>query len=191
MAKFENPNSGGQTKVEQIRDGIRVTFQPKLVLFPAIFLAGWLVAWYFGLTTVTTQIMSPKSGANGPNLFLIGWLIAWAAGGAMAMYRLFWSIAGKEVVNISNDDFQITKSIAGIPFSRRNFRLSDVKLLKVDDQPVTNRGFQTDVYCVTLRYGVKTVTFFKGIGQYEGRDVCDQLSRSNVWLGAGQNQIAT
>ena len=65
-------------------------------IFVVVFLAGWLIAWTFGILMAASALLT---GASGPvSVFIFGWLIAAIAGWGAAMHTLVRALRGKRSI---------------------------------------------------------------------------------------------
>ena len=184
MTTYEDPNQG-TAQITQSADGTTVRLPPRPIAFTSIFLAGWLVAWFFG---ESSALRSLQTGGNGASLFLFGWLVAWTAGGAYAFYILIWQTLGIQYLRVSGTDISSWSQILGINFARRNFILGDIVNLRVQHTTVTNRnGYARDMVSVAFDYGRRTVSTFSGIDEAEASYICNQLKNAAPQLRVGNS----
>src|SRR5450631_4372375 len=99
--------SAGRATMSESPDGLLITIPARKNWFLILFMAFWLVGWFFGEVTAINQIIRGHlpHGTNlkgglpiGVNLFLLVWLGGWTIGGAFAVVIWLWNFAGFEKV---------------------------------------------------------------------------------------------
>lgn len=116
MAKVRPPVDRA-TVTERV-DGLEVSTPAKKNWFVIVFLAFWLVVWFFGAATASRELINPTSANVGAKSFLLVWLAAWFLGGGCALVLWLWTIAGVERVVFEGHEIRIRREVFGVGISR-------------------------------------------------------------------------
>ena len=116
------------------------------IVFLGCWLVGWAVGEFVALGMLSSGIAGLFSGDRGlvPDLgqgcggaFMLVWLGGWTVGGAFALYSLLWSLAGRELIEVTHYSIVISRKIFSL--GRRKEYLVHVVL----DEPIDKKGVRT------------------------------------------------
>lgn len=151
--------------------------------FHILFLAFWLVGWFFGWTSAAAELFMYPSSPDG---FLVIWLIGWTVGGIYAASTLFWMLFGQDRVEITYDAFHVRRQIAGIGHTK-SFEMVSVSDLRVVQYPPprsmwkNNRNNVSTVWKldgpITFDYGAKTYHFGDGVDEAEAKQIVTRIQQ--------------
>ncbi|MCI0349650.1 MAG: hypothetical protein L0Z53_09520 [Acidobacteriales bacterium] len=134
--------------------------------FLVLFLAAWLIGWWFGLISVFQQLR--KTGLVG-NLFQLGWLMFWTFFGLAAIYQVLWTSTGKDVVVVDGIFLSLHKNVLGVNWRSRQFHLQEVQNLRFI--PETGSGKQHRASRIGFDYGSKVLDFGEGVNEVEAEQI--------------------
>ena len=150
--------------------------------FTIIFLPLWLCGWGFGEVSAINQILN-----HGISPFMMIWITGWTFGSGLAILMIFWQIAGKEIIEISNNSIIVSKTIFYIGFHKeysgeyiKDLRLSSVIIAGNDFQ--WGRNNNSNYYLIgypklVFDYGAKTIRFGYGIDEAEAKQILNIIQQ--------------
>lgn len=164
--------------------------------FMIAFLAFWLIGWAFGeitagimlvggLITLLTQNGTDLSAFSFVGLFMLVWFTLWTIGGITAIYTLFWSLAGKEVIQVNLQGITIRKQIFGMGRSKE-YLADYIKDLRISPPPhnrYRRRGFVFASGIIGFDYGAKTFRFGNGVDEAEAKLILAEIKRHSPQYG--------
>jgi hypothetical protein len=158
----------------------------------AIFYLGfWIIFWAFGeimvgsifskalIGSYSKQISDNSAGVSAilfMGVFLFIWLTIWTAGGIYAIYTFLWQLAGKEVVEITNESIRYQRAILGLG-RVKEYLTTHIKELRVSPLMVTHRLFGRSkvVGLIAFDYGARTYRFGEGIDEAEAKLILEKI----------------
>lgn len=97
----------GRATINEYFDGMEIIIPVKRNWFAFVVLPVGLAVWSVGFFFALTMLFSAH---NGPaDVFIFFWLCVWSLGGMFAAATLWWNIAGKEIVTLSQGVLTIIK----------------------------------------------------------------------------------
>lgn len=192
MATVQVPT--GRATMSESPDGLLITIPAKKNWFVILFMAFWLVGWFFGEVTAIQQIIRGHlpHGTNlkgglpiGVNLFLLVWLGGWTIGGAFALITWSWNFAGVEKVQLGHFTLTTKREVFGIG-PLKEFKLGNVANLRI------NMGWSNATQLmghfqmmnggtIAFDYGAKTFRFGVGLDEAEAEQIIARLSARHTF----------
>ncbi len=165
-------------------NGLQIVIPGPRNLLISLFIAGWLVGWWFGEMHAIEQIRSGQAA-----LFIVGWLLAWTVGGAWVVTWLLWTIGGREVLILGTGRLSIRREVFGIGFSRE-YDLSQVRDLRIAPPRARARGNgDMNQGGLCFDYGAKTIRFGSGVDEAEARQLIQAMQSRIPSLQASSSLI--
>ncbi len=158
----------------------------------SLFLAIWLCGWAFGeifaaisvVNGVLQSITSGESSLDGSWLGLLVWLLFWTIGGGTALVVFLWQVTGREVIEISHDEFKIGRKVVGLGPSK-SYNPINIDNLRLDESQPAGSSSSTRFGAVrslgegrlVFDYGSAQVRFGSGLDLNEGRLFLAEIQR--------------
>jgi len=184
MRQVQPPSA--RHRIENNFASLRITIPSRRNWILVAFLSVWSAGWAFGEiaagSILVTQLIALLTGKHllpgmtgamgvGANLFLLLWLAFWTVGGGVALYTLFWMLAGKEVIDVSGESLVIRKMVLG--FSRpKQYNTAYVDHLRLSPTAqYSYRAMGTMGGTLAFDYGAQTVYFAAGATEPEAQEI--------------------
>jgi len=148
--------------------GIRVDIPAKSG-WSLLFMLVWLAFWGFG----GWQILKKTLASTDFSVFNLVWLAFWAFALVYAAVVILWMVAGKTTLALDSGTLDITRSIAGVMYSRRSFRTGEVRNLRYQPESGSGRGRKDSALC--FEADDKTIRFASGVTDAEALALIDKM----------------
>ena len=170
----------GRTIVDDNADYLTITIPGKRDLLPITWTFLWMIFWGFIGSTAVADSINATGNAN--RAFMIFWISGWAIMGLMAVKNMIWLIWGREVIEIDQDTFSITRKNDFIS-REKVYDLSECKNFRIRDRDsaADNKTWfifyyqNKDTGNIAFDYGMKTFSFGDDLHEAEARYVLDTL----------------
>jgi hypothetical protein len=169
----------GRTTINELPHGIEVIIPAKKNYFIILFLAFWMIGWFFGEVSAINTLLDSDSKA--PKLFMLAWLGGWSVGGAFAIFIWLWNVKGKEIVRINGIELQHKRDF--VLFSRsKEYEIANIKDLRANPQNTSMFGFNNGMEfwgfsggAVAFDYGHSTHKFGSGLDEAEAKHIVQTI----------------
>jgi hypothetical protein len=89
----------GRVPIEHDGTTLRITIPAESRILPLTFLAVWSVIWVAGGIGIVLKLW--RGEVDDARSFMLFWSVMWAFGTIWALYSLIWTLAGKEIIELS------------------------------------------------------------------------------------------
>jgi len=142
----------------------------------AIFLAAWLVAWYFSERWAVEALLHVNE-SSAP-LLIILWFVGWTVGGIWTIVVWLWLLAGREVLKLTPGTLSLRSEVLRIGVTRE-YSIRDVRHLRA----VTVGDYSSWGWSVVPRgddglafdYRANTVHFGTWLDEAEASQIINEL----------------
>jgi hypothetical protein len=172
----------GRAIIDESYNGVDIIIPVKKDWFLIPFLSFWLCLWLAAGIFISVGLLG--TGAEGARLFLYMFLTVWTIHGFFSASRLWWNIAGKEIIQVSQGVLTIHRK--GAVFKRaksydlaqcQNFRAMEEQLLIYHFNTITAGMLRRKPNPGTIKfdYDAATIRFGDWLPQAEGEYILDRL----------------
>jgi hypothetical protein len=174
--------------------GFRITIPAQRNIPMLLFLAIWLCGWAIGEVMVPIDALvgltsgQGKMGGGEGLLLLLVWFPFWTVAGLVIMFALWWNLAGREVVILSDGALVVRREVGSLQRSR-SFDLAGVRNLRY--APLVYNffsmsgswGYQLQILgvgggTVAFDHGGKTHRFGIGLSEIEANRLVTTIKQS-------------
>lgn len=131
--------------------------------FLILFLVFWLGGWGMGWKETAKQLAK-----NPAQPFLLFWIAGWTLGGIWALAWCLRMLAGRDIVSLKEDFFEVRKQVWVLGWTKQYLR-SQMRDLRF--QPEMQQGRGQRASGIAFDYGAKTITFAAGLDEAEASQI--------------------
>ena len=148
---------------------LRISIPMKRSWGVILFLIFWLGMWQMGWRDAAGKLAHDPSQP-----FLLFWIGGWTLGGIWAVTWCMRMLAGRDIVTVKGDTFEIRKQVLALGLTRQYLR---PEMLNLRFEPAMRRGRGHRASHIEFDYGARTIAFGDDLDEAEANQIIAKIQQ--------------